>query len=137
MSTFTVRQVRGSKIPLNTLPNFRVPVVMQQKRIQLGTMRLKVQSLASLSGLKIRHCCELWCRLQTRLGSRVAVALAQACGYSSDQTPSLGISIRRGWGPQKTKNNNNNNKNLTKFVSLGGINSNHSNELQKLISCTE
>ena len=27
---------------------------------------------------------ELWCRLQTRLGSRVAVALAQAGVYSSD-----------------------------------------------------
>ena len=27
-------------------------------------------------GLTIRRCRELWCRLQTRLGSRVAVALA-------------------------------------------------------------
>ena len=34
-----------------------------------------------------------WCRLQTWIGSRVAVALVQAGGYSSDQTPSLGISI--------------------------------------------
>ena len=32
-------------------------------------------NLASLSGLRIRRCPELWCRLQTRLGSRVAVAL--------------------------------------------------------------
>ena len=48
----------------------------QQKRIQLGTMGLQVLSLASLSGLRIRHCCELWYRLQTRLGSCVAVALA-------------------------------------------------------------
>ena len=29
-----------------------------------------------LSGLTIRRCRELWCRLQTWLGSRVAVALA-------------------------------------------------------------
>ena len=28
-----------------------------------------VQSLASLSGLRIHHCCELWCRSQTQLGS--------------------------------------------------------------------
>jgi len=28
------------------------------------------------SGLMIRHCRELWCRSQTRLGSCVAVALA-------------------------------------------------------------
>ena len=26
-------------------------------------MRMQVQSLASLSGLRIQHCCELWCRL--------------------------------------------------------------------------
>jgi len=29
-------------------------------------MKLRVQTLALLSGLKIRHCRELWCRLQTR-----------------------------------------------------------------------
>ena len=34
-----------------------------------GTMRLQVQSLALLSGLRIQHCRELWYRLQTRLGS--------------------------------------------------------------------
>ena len=41
----------------------------QQKQIRLGTMRLWVRSLASLSGLRIRRCCELgsgiawlWCR---------------------------------------------------------------------------
>ena len=39
-------------------------------------MRTQVQSLASLSGLRIRRCCELWCRSQTQLGSRVAVAWA-------------------------------------------------------------
>ena len=47
----------------------------QQKRIQLGTMRLWVQSLASLSGLRILHCCEMSCRLQMRLGSDVAVVV--------------------------------------------------------------
>ena len=34
----------------------------QQKGIRLGTMRLWVPSLASLSGLRIWRCCELWCR---------------------------------------------------------------------------
>ena len=48
----------------------------QQKRIQLGTMRLQVRSLALLSGLRIQRCRELWYRLQTQLGSGVAVALA-------------------------------------------------------------
>jgi len=37
-----------------------------------GTMRLRVRSLASLSGLRIWHCCELWCRLQTWLWYRLA-----------------------------------------------------------------
>ena len=36
---------------------------------------MQVQSLASLSGLRIRHCYKLWYRLQTLLGSRTAVAL--------------------------------------------------------------
>ena len=36
-----------------------VPIVAQWKRIQLGTMRLQVQSLASLNGLRIWWCCEL------------------------------------------------------------------------------
>ena len=31
-----------------------------------------VQSLTSLSGLRIWCCCELWCRSQTRLGSHIA-----------------------------------------------------------------
>ena len=35
--------------------------MIQRKSIQLGTMMLKVQSLDSLSGLKIQCCCELWC----------------------------------------------------------------------------
>ena len=39
-----------------------VPVWAKQKWIQLGTMRLQVRSLASLSGLRIWRCHELWCR---------------------------------------------------------------------------
>ena len=57
----------------------RVPVVVQQKQICLGTMRFWVRSLASLSGLRIhialscgvghRHGSDLallwlWCRLE-------------------------------------------------------------------------
>ena len=80
-----------------------VPVLAQGKRIRLGTMRFRVQSLVSLSGLRIRCCHEPWCRSQTWLGSVVAVALAWASGYSSDLTPSLGTSICRGCGPKKTK----------------------------------
>ena len=48
-------------------------------------MRMWVRSLALLSGLGIWHCHEVWCRLQTRLESHVAVA--GSC--SSDLTPNL------------------------------------------------
>ena len=47
----------------------------QRNRIQLGTVRLQVPSLVLLSGLWIRYCCELWRRLQTWLGSDIAVAV--------------------------------------------------------------
>ena len=62
-------------------------------------MKLQVRSLALLSGLRIQRCGERWCRLQTRLGSCISVAVAS--GYSSNLTPSLGISISRRCGPQK------------------------------------
>ena len=74
----------------------------QQKQIRQGTMRLQVQSLALLSGLQIRHCRELQCRLQMRLGSRIAVAVVQAGICSSNLTPSLGNSICRRCSPKYT-----------------------------------
>ena len=58
-----------------------------------------VQSLASLSGLRIQCCHELWYRLQKQLRSRVAVVGSN----SSDLTPSLGISICHGCSPEKQK----------------------------------
>ena len=54
--------------------SYGVPVMAQQKRIQLENMRLWVGSLASLSGSRIQRCCELWCRSQMGLG-RVAMAV--------------------------------------------------------------
>ena len=63
------------------------PIVVQQKQIQLGTMRLRVWSLASISGLRTWHCC--------------------GCGVSwqlqSDWTPSLGTSICHRCSPIKTR----------------------------------
>ena len=79
-----------------------VPIVAQWKRIRLGTMRLWVQSLASLGGLRIQHCGELWCRSQIQVRSGVAVAVVQASSHSSDLTPSLGTSICHRCGPKKT-----------------------------------
>ena len=48
---------------------------LRGSRIPPGTMRRQLRSLALLRGLRIRRCCELWCRSQRRLGSRVAVAV--------------------------------------------------------------
>ena len=64
---------------------------------------MRVLFLASLSGLTIPSCHELWCRLQTQLGSCVAVAVVQAGSCSSDSTPSLGTSICHRFSPKKTK----------------------------------
>ena len=50
--------------------------MVQPKQIRLASVRMQVQSLASFSGLRIQHCCELWCRSQRRLRSSVTVAVA-------------------------------------------------------------
>ena len=52
--------------------NLGVAIMAQQKPIRLASIRTQVPSLASLSGLRIQHCCELRCRSQTRLRSLVA-----------------------------------------------------------------
>ena len=75
----------------------------QQKQTRLGMMRLRIRSLALLTGLRIWGCRELWCRSQMQLRSGIALALAQASSYSSYWTPSLGTSICSGHGPEKTK----------------------------------
>ena len=61
-----------------------VPLVAQQKSIQLVSLRTKVWSRALLSGLRIRCCCELRCRSKTQHRSGVAVAVVGAGSCSSD-----------------------------------------------------
>ena len=55
---------RGIFFSLKKGGNSGIPIVVRCKWIWLVTMRLQVQFLASLSGLRIWHCCELWCSLQ-------------------------------------------------------------------------
>ena len=55
-------------------------------------MRILVQILTSLSGLRIQHCHELQCSLQTGLGSGIAVAVVWASICNSYLTPTLGTS---------------------------------------------
>ena len=60
-----------------------VPIMAHRKQIWLVSMRMQVQSLVSLSELRIWRCYELWCGSQTWLESGVAVALAYvgSCSY--------------------------------------------------------
>ena len=67
-------------------------------------MQLQIKSLASVSGLRIWHCHELWCRVQTWLRSCVALAVAKASNCSSNLTLSLGTSLCCGCGPKKKMN---------------------------------
>ena len=60
---------------------------------------MQVQSLASFSRLRMWHCHELWCRLQTQLGSFVAVA--GSC--RSNLILNLGTFICHRFGPKKKK----------------------------------
>ena len=64
-------------------------------------MRMWVRSLVLLSRLSIQHRCEVWYRLQTRLGSCVAAAVTQCRNYSSNLTPSQRTSICHMCGPKK------------------------------------
>ena len=64
-------------------------------------MRMQVQSLALLSGLRMQHCLKLWCRSHMWLGFCITVAMVQVSSYSSDQIPSLGTSICSGCSPKK------------------------------------
>ena len=83
-----MRQFYSSKFFFLNI-NEGVLVMVQRKQIQLGTMRSRVRFLASLTGLGIQCCRELWCRSQSQLGSGVALAVVQAGSCSSDQTPGL------------------------------------------------
>ena len=64
-------------------------------------MRMRVWSLASLSGLRNWRRCELWCSWQMRLRCHIAMAVVPAGSCSSDSTPSLGTSICSRCGPKK------------------------------------
>ena len=66
---------------------------LSRLRGDIASMRRQVQSLASLSGLRIWHCCKLHHRLKMQFRSNIALAVAQACSCSSNFTLSLGTSI--------------------------------------------
>ena len=82
------RGLPHSKIPAGYHWNQEFPLWHSGKEY-IVYMRLQVQSLASLSGLRIRCCSELWCRVAD------VAWVWHCCGcvsWSSDSIPSLGIS---------------------------------------------
>ena len=52
-----------------------VPVMAQWLTNPTRNQEVAGSILGLLSGLRIRSCCELWCRSQTQLGSRIAVVV--------------------------------------------------------------
>ena len=76
-----------------------LPLWLSELRIQLVSMRMWVRSPASLSGWwrKLRH------RSQMRLGSGVAMVVAEAGSCSSDTNPSLGTYIWHRRRPKKKR----------------------------------
>ena len=78
-------------------------LVVAQWLTSHNIMRTWVQSLTLLSGLRIWHCCELQHRLQMRLRSHIAAAVAVASSCNSCLTPGLGTSICQGYGPKRKK----------------------------------
>lgn len=69
-------------------------------------MRTQVQSLATLSRLRIWHYCELRCRRKTRLRFGIAVAVAQTSICTSDSTPSLELPHTLGTALRKKQKKN-------------------------------
>ena len=52
------------------------PLWLSKLRTGLVSVRTRIQSLASVSGLRIQRCCQLLCRSQIWLRSGIAMALA-------------------------------------------------------------
>ena len=52
---------------------------------------MRVQSQASLSGLRTQHCHKLQCRLQRHLGSCIAVAVGRPAAAAQLQLPGLAL----------------------------------------------
>ena len=73
-----IEKVGGSKIKAG------VPIVAQQLMNPASIREDAGSILASLRELRIWCCLELWCRLQTRLRSCVAVVKAGSCNYQFD-----------------------------------------------------
>ena len=73
------------------------------KEHNIVSVKIWVCFLASLSGLRIWHCCRLQYRWQMWLRYSLAVAVAVAGSCSSNLTLSLGTNICHGYSLKKEK----------------------------------
>ena len=71
-------------------------------------MRWQVRSLALLSVLTIQCCCEVWCTLETQLGSGVAVAVGHMSAAIAGTRPLAWEPPYAGSPALKSNNNTNN-----------------------------
>ena len=82
--------VLGSRECWGTVPKpqhvLEVPIMAQQSQTWLVSMRTWVRSLISLSGLRIRHCSELWCR-----PAAMAPIWPPACGIGRGRGSDLAL----------------------------------------------
>ena len=97
---------------LNT-PHRELPLWLSGLRTQLVSMRIRVQSLASLSRLTIWRCYKLQYSLKMWLGSH-GCGVGRSC--SSNSTPSLGNSICHRYRPKKRELKITKNKYSTHFL---------------------
>ena len=67
--------IRGLNLAVAIQMNWEFLIWISRLRTRLVSMRMWVWSQASLSGLRIQCCPELWCRSQMCLGSGVAMAV--------------------------------------------------------------
>ena len=79
-----------------------VPIMAQRKQILTSIMRTQVRSLASLSGLRIRQCCELWYRSQVHLDLALLRLWCRPSAIAPIRPPSPGSAIYCGYGPKKS-----------------------------------
>ena len=95
--------ITGTVFIYNKQRNMEFSLWLSGLRTRLVSMRMWVQSLASLSALRILHCHKLECRSQIWLRSGVTVAVMQASSCNSDLTSSPGTSICCRCGCKKKK----------------------------------
>ena len=115
-----------NRLKVRSFENDEVP--LWRSRRNLISMKIRVWSLALLSGLKTQRCCELWCRSQMQLGSGIAMAMAVSGNCSSDSIPCLVTFKCHGCGHKKKK------KKDWKWKDEGKIN--HANRNEKRVWVT-